>query len=51
VPQKQWDVGRELRKRVRRDFDKHGIEIPYPERIVTVRGGGPDHELPPESVA
>jgi moderate conductance mechanosensitive channel len=51
VPQKQWDVGRELRKRVRRAFDKHGIEIPYPERIVTVRSGGPDHEPPPESVA
>jgi small-conductance mechanosensitive channel len=51
VPQKQWDVGRELRKRVRRAFGQHGIEIPYPERIVTVRGGGPDHEAPPESVA
>jgi small conductance mechanosensitive channel len=51
VPLKQWEVGRELRKRVRRAFDKHGIDVPYPERIVTVRGSGPDHEIPPESVA
>jgi moderate conductance mechanosensitive channel len=37
VPLKQWDVGREFRKRLRRRFDQEGIEIPFPERIVTVR--------------
>ena len=39
VPLKQWDVGRELRKRIKRAFDQHGIEIPFPERVVTVREG------------
>ena len=34
---KQWDVGRELRKRIKKTFDARGIEIPFPERIVTVR--------------
>ena len=37
VPQKQWDVGREFRKRIRKRFDEEGIEIPFPERVVTVR--------------
>jgi small-conductance mechanosensitive channel len=30
VPLKQWDVGRELRKRIRQAFDRERIEIPYP---------------------
>jgi small conductance mechanosensitive channel len=37
VPLKQWDVGREFRKRIRRRFEQEGIQIPFPERIVTVR--------------
>ena len=37
MPLKQWDVGRELRKRIKKTFDARGIEIPFPERIVTVR--------------
>ena len=40
VPLKQWDVGRELRKRIRKAFELNGIEIPFPERVVTVRGDG-----------
>jgi small-conductance mechanosensitive channel len=40
VPLKQWDVGRELRKRIKRALDQHGIEIPFPGRIVTVREAG-----------
>ena len=39
---KQWDVGRELRKRIRKAFEANGIEIPFPERVVTVRGRGPE---------
>jgi small-conductance mechanosensitive channel len=39
VPLKQWDVGREFRKRIRKRFIEEGIEIPFPERIVTVREG------------
>ena len=30
VPLKQWDVGRELRKRIKRALDEHGIEMPSP---------------------
>jgi small conductance mechanosensitive channel len=30
VPLKQWDVGREFRKRLRRRFNEQGIEVPYP---------------------
>jgi small-conductance mechanosensitive channel len=40
VPLKQWDVGRELRKRIRKAFELNDIEIPFPERVVTVRGDG-----------
>jgi small conductance mechanosensitive channel len=39
VPLKQWDVGRELRKRIRNAFDRHGIEIPFPGRPVAMREG------------
>jgi moderate conductance mechanosensitive channel len=37
MPLKQWDVGRELRLRIKRAFDAAGIEIPYPTRVVTTR--------------
>lgn len=30
LPLKQWDVGRELRRRIKNTFDARGIEIPYP---------------------
>jgi small conductance mechanosensitive channel len=39
VPLKQWDVGRELRKRILAKFEELGIEIPFPERVVHLRGG------------
>ena len=48
VPQKQWDVGREFRKRIRKRFDEEGIEIPFPERVVTVRD---DKPRPDDSIA
>ena len=34
VPLKQWDVGRELRKRIKRAFDSHGIEMSSPAHDV-----------------
>lgn len=45
-PGKQWSVGREFNRRMKRAFDREGIEIPFPQRTVTVRNetGGP---LPP----
>jgi|ERR1043165_73635 small conductance mechanosensitive channel len=33
-PIKQWDVTGELRKRIKIAFDKEGIEIPFPQRVV-----------------
>jgi small conductance mechanosensitive channel len=29
-PQKQWEVARELRRRIKKRFDADRIEIPYP---------------------
>jgi small-conductance mechanosensitive channel len=43
VPLKQWEVGRELRRRIKKAFDARGIEIPFPHRVVIVRDG----RLPP----
>lgn len=39
VPMQQWTVRREYLKRLKRAFDTHGIEIPYPH--VTVYAGQP----------
>jgi len=33
-PLKQWDVTGELRKRIKIAFDKEGIEIPFPQRVI-----------------
>lgn len=30
LPLKQWEVGRELKRRIKNTFDREGIEIPYP---------------------
>jgi small conductance mechanosensitive channel len=38
VPQRQWDVGRELRRRIKIAFDAHGIEIPFRQVSITVGG-------------
>jgi len=46
-PIKQWEVGREFNRRLKRAFDEKGIEIPYPQRTVHHRweqappGAGP----------
>ncbi len=57
VPIKQWVVGREFLRRVKRAFDEHGIEIPFPYRNVVVSapipGLGPpqaDGRLAPSAV-
>jgi small conductance mechanosensitive channel len=36
-PGKQWDVGRELRRRVKESFEREGIEMPYPRQEVLMR--------------
>jgi small-conductance mechanosensitive channel len=34
LPLKQWEVGRELRRRIKNIFDEKGIEIPFPHLSV-----------------
>jgi small conductance mechanosensitive channel len=34
LPLKQWEITGELRKRIKIAFDKEGIEIPFPQRVV-----------------
>lgn len=36
-PLKQWQVARELRRRIKYAFDSEGIEIPFPQRTVYLR--------------
>ena len=44
LPLKQWEVGRELRRRVKKRFDAENIEIPFPQ--VTLYWG--DKQAPSE---
>lgn len=34
VPLKQWEIGRELRRRIKIRFDEKGIQMPYPHRVL-----------------
>ena len=42
LPGKQFDVGREYRRRLKIAFDKAGVEIPFPQQVVHVSS---DHPL------
>jgi small conductance mechanosensitive channel len=50
-PGAQWEVGREVRKRIKTRFDEEGIQIPFPQRVIHhVYEGAPPVEdlgLPP----
>lgn len=48
VPLKQWEVGRELRKRIRRTLAEHNVQVPYPA-LGAVAAGTTSHEEPPSS--
>ena len=49
VPQRQHEVGRELRKRIRRAFDQNNVAVPFPERLVAVREGMDPRKAAPQS--
>ena len=64
LPIKQWEVGREFRRRIKYRFDKEGIEIPFPHQSiyfgeaskpfdlkVNHSGERPDAPKPPEATA
>ncbi len=38
LPGKQWPAGRELRARIKAAFDSAGIEIPFPQRTLWLKG-------------
>ena len=44
LPTKQWEVGRELRRRIKKTFDAQGIAIPGPQMTIRLKsdaaGGG-----------
>lgn len=46
VPLEQWNVGRELRRRIKNTFDKKGIEIPFPH--ISIYAGSDTKALPVE---
>jgi len=35
APMEQWEVAREMRKRIKDRFDREGIEMPLPQRVVS----------------
>lgn len=47
-PGDHWAAGRELRRRMKAAFDEHGVEIPFPQRVVWHRAE-PGQPLPPEA--
>ncbi len=53
APLEQWAIAREMRARIKARFDHEGIEMPFPQQVVWMRGGeGPrpqqsgEHEQP-----
>ncbi|HEX8028363.1 MAG TPA: mechanosensitive ion channel family protein [Vicinamibacterales bacterium] len=37
LPLKRWEIGRELRRRIKKAFDDNGIQIPGPQMTVTLK--------------
>ncbi len=37
VPLKQWEVARELRRRIKIRFDQEGVRAPHPQRVILTR--------------
>jgi small conductance mechanosensitive channel len=45
VPIEQWNVGREYRRRLKKAFDARGIEIPFPQRALSMGAAGAPFEV------
>ncbi len=41
-PGEQWSTAREIRRRLKLAFDEHGIEIPFPQRVMWIKRGEDD---------
>ena len=41
LPGRQWEVGREFRRRIKDRFDREQIEIPFPQQAIHVKTPGP----------
>jgi small conductance mechanosensitive channel len=41
APMEQWKVAREMRERIKDRFDREGIEIPFPQRVIWHRNADP----------
>jgi small conductance mechanosensitive channel len=48
APLEQWGVAREMRERIKTRFDREGIEIPFPQRVVWQRTKEPTEPAAPE---
>ncbi len=46
LPLEQWGIRREYLRRLKQDFDRHGIEIPYPH-LTVYAGQAKDGSAPP----
>jgi small conductance mechanosensitive channel len=48
APLRQWEVGRELRRRIKIRFDEKGIQLPYPHRVLLWgdKEKNPNHQIP-----
>lgn len=46
VPLRQWFVGRELRRRLKKAYDAEGFEFPFPTRTLNIAGALPEQRAP-----
>jgi small conductance mechanosensitive channel len=51
LPLKQWDVARELRRRLKHRFEAEGIEVPFPQQTVYWGAGQPLPVVAPPGIS